>query len=502
MLSPRQIFTKLRSKITKVDEIIDRLEHLSHQNAQSQEQAQHAINCQHEKQVRTEAIINGIREQTDIQNTELLQRLDNLVQETFTLRLMFEEVSKNIPEYFEHAENALYRNLRPLTRHLHLASNGADPSRFAAIRVHFFFQSPETWTTWQSVWSSCDENPSMDAVLVLLPFDHDSVLENRARAFLADKGISFVDCSAYDLAKERPDLVFLQNPYDSTRPDEFNCDTLRRLNIPFAYIPYGLDVGGGDDNLRWQYDLDVQRYAWRVFVRSAQHKRMYALHCQSGTRHVVVSGHPKMDHIKSTTLHQNHQCATRDDHKTILWTPHFTVEKGGWSTYQTLSEHILSFFERQPTGLALLIRPHPLFFGRLKTAGLLTDQEVSALKDRFNQPPFLLFDDDPEYLDSFAASDALMADAGSFLLEYLPTEKPILYLRNDAGPGLNATGSFVDTYYQAAEFEEIEEFLNMVAAGEDPKRTERLEKIPFVLHGIDGNVGKFICDYIVAHIHD
>jgi hypothetical protein len=379
---------------------------------------------------------------------------------------------------------------RPLSPGLR---RGAD----RAARVHFFFQVPETWSTWESVWRACMESPHIQATIVLLPFVHGSAGDpSRARKFLAERSIPFVHFSAYSLDEEQPDLVFLQNPYDSTRPPELAVDRLLSHGVRIAYIPYGLDVGGGQDNLRWQYDLDVQRKAWRIFVRSEDHRRMYGLHCLAGNRNVVVTGHPKIDNIVTRCRPSVGAKQRKDARKTVLWCPHFSLEAGGWSTFMALYDGILGFFEQQPADLSLVVRPHPLFFGRLQEIAAVADVTEQELRRRFHQPPWIALDEKEDYSEAFLASDALMTDAGSFLLEYLPTEKPILYLHNPEGPGLNESAAFVDSYYRASGFAAVRDFVEMVRHGDDSRRGDRLSRMQELLHRTDGSVGT----QIVTHI--
>lgn len=380
-----------------------------------------------------------------------------------------------------------------------LTSDEPHRAHRGAMSVHFFFQLPEVWTTWESVWRACTQSPSIETTIVLLPFMHASAGDaSRARRFLSERGLPFVHFSAYRLEEEQPDLVFLQNPYDSTRPPELAVDRLLEQGVRIAYIPYGLDVGGGQDNLRWQYDLEVQRSAWRVFVRSEDHRRMYGLHCQSGNRNVMVTGHPKIDNIVARCLPAavSQQSRGKDERKRILWCPHFTVEKGGWATFMALYDSILSFFEQQPSDLCLIVRPHPLFFGRLNEVAAQAPVTEAQLRQRLGQAPWIVFDETEDYSAAFQSSDALMTDAGSFLLEYLPTEKPILYLHNPDGPGLNESAGFVDAYYRASDFSAVRDFFEMVRQGDDPGREERLSLIPSLLHRTDGTVGVQIANHI------
>ncbi|CAM3366926.1 hypothetical protein BOSP111201_01360 [Bordetella sputigena] len=402
-----------------------------------------------------------------------------------------------------HAQETLLKTVDHIERLIRGADKAnryrADSGEIGLIKIHFFFQMPQAWTTWETVWDACVSNPLVRPLLVLLPFAHDSVQgDTGARKFLADRALSFVDFSVYDLQEQRPDIVFLQNPYDSTRPAALDMWKVRNTGARIAYIPYGLDVGGGSDNLRWQYDLDVHRYAWRVFARSEAHRRMFSMHCTSGNSHVVVTGHPKIDAIIAATRGRESSITEQQGRKIILWTPHFSVEHGGWSTFDRVSESILGFFEAQPPGLSLIIRPHPLFFGRLRN--ITTSETEAAIRARFHQPPFIMLHEENEYTDLFIRSHALMADAGSFLLEYLPTGKPILYLHNPEGPGLSEAGNFTHAYYTAVSPDDVRDFLEMVAHDEDPMREERIAQISQVLHNCDGKAGITIVEHIVKEV--
>lgn len=367
------------------------------------------------------------------------------------------------------------------------------------VSVVFFFQSPETWASWESVWSAFEADPRADVTIVRLPFQHDASDDpEKGRRFLADRNLPFVDFSAYDLESAAPDIVFLQNPYDSTRPDSHSAARLASLGLRLAYIPYGLEVGAGDQNLRWQYDLDLQRLAWRVFVRASRHRRMFARYCQAGSAHVVVTGHPKLDRYEGghLTERRGRLAEALGERRAILWTPHFSVEDGGWSTFRQYGDAILSLFE-QRHDLVLIVRPHPLFFPRLRSVDEAAER---AFRARVEASQNIVLDEAFDYAEAFACSDALMADAGSFLLEYLPTEKPVLYLHQAQGPGLNEEGSVVEGYYQAHQIEDIESFVDLVARRLDPMKDRRVAQIDEFFLALDGQAGARIAAHAIGAV--
>lgn len=212
----------------------------------------------------------------------------------------------------------------------------------------------------------------------------------------------------------------------------------------------------------------------------------------------MVTGHPKMDSI--STQEGAHAPIIGNGRRVILWCPHFSIEAGGWSTFEVLSQPILAYFEAEPEGLSLLIRPHPLFFGRMQEITGVGDQTGETFRRRVERAAYIELDESEQYVAAFDRSAALMADAGSFLLEYLPTGKPILYLENPAGPGLNESADFVQSYYQASDFEGVKRFLDMVRREADPRREERLARVDALLHRTDGLVGAHIASHIAEQL--
>ena len=339
------------------------------------------------------------------------------------------------------------------------------------IKVDFLFQWAPGWSNYASVLAALEQDDNFICRLVLLPFHHSGIVDHenaQARAFLDAHGISWIWHEEYDYIADKPDMVFIQNPYDFTRPERFSCRTLKAQHIKYAYIPYGLDVGEGETNLTFQYNMECHNFAQWIFVRSAQHKRFYKQYCHAGNKHVYVTGHPKFDRVNQWIN------PTKEERKVLLWTPHFQEgDAKGWSTFNLYCDTMLYIAMTYP--VTLIVRPHPLFIGRLRACGGAAVEKFSRLIEYAKVSDNISLDFDPSYDDSFSRADALLADAGSFLLEYLPTQKPILYLTHESCLGLNKSAGFVHQSYYVAQSEvDIDNFVNMLLAGQDPKKSKRL----------------------------
>jgi len=182
--------------------------------------------------------------------------------------------------------------------------------------------------------------------------------------------------------------------------------------------------------------------------------------------------------------------------KLVGWNPHFDIRPKagsvwgeGFSTFARWWEFLLAEFARRPD-LALVIRPHPLFFGTLLSRQIWTQAQIDTFLRRTQAAGNVLIDRHPSYLALFKRADAMLSDASSFVLEYGATGKPLVYLHNPDGPGLNDDGDFVREHFYTAEREpELAAFLDMVEAGRDPRGAARRRAFPEYLHQPPEGVG-------------
>ncbi|NOT69339.1 MAG: DUF563 domain-containing protein [Methylophilaceae bacterium] len=375
------------------------------------------------------------------------------------------------------------------------------------IRILFVLQLAVNWSSLGSVWRALSAYPNVELKLINTKFIHpatDFSDDNWAQlnTFSTDMGLAVDTSGEKVITTFQPHLVFLPNPYDSTRVPELHTSTLINTGCRIAYIPYGIEMGGGSDNLRWQFNESVQQAAWRVFLRSKRNKAMYAKYCDVGDSHAIVTGHPKFD------LQQNFATYPISDNlrakiagrSVVLWTPHFSVGlHASWSTYRIYNEIIMQQVEARPD-LFFIIRPHPLFFKEMLRQQVWQETNETAFRLLCRQKNNLWLDENPDYMEAFAAANGLMTDVGSFLLEFLPTKKPILYLHHPEGLGLNDDSDLVAHYYQATKPEDIAAYIDMVANGADPMQAERIAIIDEYLYGLDGKAGQRIADYVVENL--
>jgi len=366
----------------------------------------------------------------------------------------------------------------------------------ARPRVVFVVQHGPMWTTLETVYEAFAADPRWETILVAVPYVGDFDKPYAILDFLRARNLPFVRWDEFKLEPGCADIMFLPMPHDHARPPEWRVPHLLKFVPRLAYVPYTLEIQGGEVNATVQWNLHLQQLAWMIFARSPRQKAVYANQCASGNAHVVVTGHPKMDAIRRLGAVRDPELdAWVRDRKAIVWNAQYDVRPdgtpfgGGCSTFMRWKDFLPAEFARRP-GLGLIIRPHPIFAVILAKRNVLTEAQVEEFFARCNAVENIHVDRRPSYLPAFAASSAIMSDASSFLLEYAATGRPVLYLRNPRGPGLNADGEFVENRCYIAETEEkIRRFLDMVEVGEDPRGDERRSAYRDFMHLPPDGVG-------------
>jgi tetratricopeptide (TPR) repeat protein len=316
----------------------------------------------------------------------------------------------------------------------------------ARRRVVFVVQNGHSWPCMASVHAAFAADPRWETIVVALPWLHPSFQQSSQRdeekvfGFLREQGIAHVRAAEFSLQENRADLVFLQNPYDNTRPSGWKVADLVRAGHRLCYVPYAIEFAGDRDDVLFQFNYPLQRFAWAIVARSTAHRALFAEHCWAGNAHVLALGHPKFDALHARPVAPDPDIlAFAAGRPVVLWTPHFdfrlngTRGGDGYSTFLRWRDFLWAEFERRPD-VAFVIRPHPTFFSTLEQRGLMTREEGEALLARAAASTNIRFHRVADYFPLLQATDALISDASSVMFEFGIHGRPVCYLHNPTGP--------------------------------------------------------------------
>ncbi|QOJ09268.1 methyltransferase domain-containing protein [Nitrosomonas sp. H1_AOB3] len=378
-------------------------------------------------------------------------------------------------------------NVQVVPNHKRLSVIEALPGE--KIRLVFLVITPEIWPSIEPVWKKATNDQRFVTSVVVLKSSNPEITLvslSKAKALLEGKGIPYFSEQTFSLDSYRPHVVFFPLPYGSLYPQSYKPEVVAAMGCRIAYVSYGLEVGGGVFNARYQYDSEVPRVAWRVFARSPAQLTSFGRYCSYGNGHVVVTGHPRVEIDGSHEIQVHRVAKTKAcGRSVILWTPHFTViTRRKWSSFIDHYETILRLIDDRPD-LFLLVRPHPFLRASLTKLEGWGPERVAAWFSAINEKDNVHVDTETDYRPAFEISSVLMADAGSFLVEYLRTGKPVCYLTGKDDIGLNEEVRSLACFYSGATETDIAGFLDRVVRNGEDSLLEARKSALLTYFGLD-----------------
>lgn len=274
-----------------------------------------------------------------------------------------------------------------------------------------------------------------------------------------DKKKKFIDFS------KKMDIVCSANPYDGMTNKLYSIKYLAtKKNILAVFCNYfyfgkllqELDV----------ISLNEYSLFWLVFAENNISKSYIKKYSKLSNNQICVSGYLKMDQLYKYNVPLN------KERKKIIIAPHHTINNImsniALSNFLIYSEFFIDIAKKY-TNIDFIFRPHPLLFINLEK--YWKKEEIENYIAKIHEIPNLVYQNGGDYLESFAESDALIHDCGSFLAEYFYTNKPQCYLlRTDKLLSDNFTENgikMLENVYTAKNKGEIISFIDNVVINQN-----------------------------------
>lgn len=276
-----------------------------------------------------------------------------------------------------------------------------------------------------------------------------------------------------DLRKFNPDIIFHKNPYGLGCSQDYINTSSYALN---CYVPYTL--AENSMILREEFINSMFKY----FVINEDLKQEYEEFFSRKLPNIIPSGHSKAD-ITATTI--------KNEKYTIIYAPHHSFGKKGlrWATFEWNGELILELARNNPQ-CDWVFKPHPQFAMRCEQFGIMNNKEIKAYFAQWEKIGKI--HEDGDYYDIFAKSNLMITDCGSFLIEYLAFNKPVIHLLNDYGQMFDSVMEKASAHYYKTKNKDelLEKFDTLVHKNNDYLAEERkkdMESFNFS-HACDNNI--------------
>jgi hypothetical protein len=386
----------------------------------------------------------------------------------------------------------------------------------ATITVGFQVIHKSIWK-YHRVYKLLEQDPRFNPVVFVCPYlreGKDHMLNELDATYRAMEEKGYKVLMTYDEksdswidVKERlqPDIVFFSVPFDYTQ-DQYRIHHF--TDSLSCYVPYFFTTNGKEGR---NYDGPFHNLVWRNFYETEMHKRYAKKYARNKGDNVVVTGYPQLDNFlyPDETFILDPWPIKSGDCKRIIWAPHHTIDGQGqglnYSTFKQYHHDFKEIANEYADQIQIAFKPHPMLKEKL-----YKDEEWGKKRTdnyyRFWDELENGLLEQSDYTDLFLTSDALVHDCSSFMVEYLATRKPALYLLHDQNIGdrLHLFGiKALSHHYQASNKQELLWFIQLqVLQEQDPMQDKRLSFVNEYLKAANGKpAAANIVDYIKSELN-
>lgn len=280
-----------------------------------------------------------------------------------------------------------------------------------------------------------------------------------------------------------PDVIFRQSQWDPDIPPAFSTDELKFSHL--AYVPYEIMnfLGNVDPNIE---NSLFHQHCSMLFVAN---KYAYdSLKENSGINEdrIFITGHPKVEKLLSSEGKWPINWPDGRKNYRVLWGAHHSIDDkwSNFGTFLTLYPQMLEWAKNHPD-IDIVFSPHPALLTTLQSEKYeYVRESIDLFLKEWDELPNTAIFQNNTYSELFKASDALVIDGISWLLEYQLLNKPVIFLeREDHLPFLESGEIIANSVYRVADFNGVKETIeHLIVRSEDPHEEERKATLNKLLH--------------------
>lgn len=357
-----------------------------------------------------------------------------------------------------------------------------------SIKVAFFVQNLSKWK-YDGVFLRMLKHDRFEPIIIVLPskiYGKEFLEKDIKQAYKYFSEIGYPTVLAYDINAGKclnvkkvinPDIIFFSSPYW-----EYNIDhtIFKYADTLTCYAPYNF---GNSHLMNIFYGLPFHSLLWRFYAETAIHKQYSAENAFNKGDNVVVTGYPGIDILIDENYSPNDPWRHSNKKlKRIIWAPHHTITNDSgilFSSFLSYADYMMALLEKYKDYIQIAFKPHPSLKPRLYEYPDWGKEKTDDYYDKWNSLTNAQLVEG-RYEDLFLTSDAMIHDSGSFLIEYLYTNKPVLRTDRDDSikKRLNSFAHLAyDLHYHAKSEEDIDVFIQNLINDKDELKESREEFI-------------------------
>ena len=354
------------------------------------------------------------------------------------------------------------------------------------INVMFIVSSLSMWNH-QHLYEMLRRNIRFKTTIIFVPFNVYSDEDNKKtllqlKNYFQQHNTPFIIYDELDFSHQSfeeqfsPDILFYPQWYEELYPNPI--DIKSQTEKLLCFIPYGIGitpVGIGANE-------KAANLAWRIFQTCDAHLRasQALMSCQGDN--VMVVGHPRADEYALPSIFNPWKIQEKKK-KRIIWAPHFTIEEGisplQRSNFLQIADAMWKISQVYKDKVQFAFKPHPRLISELYRHPQWGKEKTDAYYQQWANGSNTQLETG-EYVELFKTSDAMIHDCGSFTIEYLYVQKPVMFISRDienlkrTDKMLDIACEALDVHYIGFTEQEIQSFIeNVVLKGNDSNKSQR-----------------------------
>lgn len=352
------------------------------------------------------------------------------------------------------------------------------------LRCVFFALFEDVWK-YDRLYQLMERHPRFEPVILVCPvvnFGYENMLSrmHQAYEFYQKKGYQVV-CSYdettgqyVDVRKElHPDIIFYTNPYEGLIDERYYIKNFQdKLTV---YVPYYMtDIR----DYALVYDQLLHCLVWRMYLENSISLQCAQAYSRRQGHNMVVSGYPGIEAFIDHTYQAKDDCwkIKNHTHKRIIWAPHHTIcPVAGihYSCFLFYADFMLEMAKKYKDEVEFAFKPHPILKNRLYE--VWGKEKTDAYYAQWAEMDNTILQEG-EYVDLFLTSDAMIHDSGSFIIEYMYVDKPVMFTLREDKPHnefSDVAKACFENYYFSETRDDIEQFIKNLIQGVDPLKEKR-----------------------------
>lgn len=366
------------------------------------------------------------------------------------------------------------------------------------IEIAFMPYKSSMWDSLESIYNAAEKNPDCTCYVVPIPY-YEKNAEGQIIRFCYEgnefpEHLNIIPFELYEFEDREPDIIYIHNPFDHYNKltvvnPRFYSENLAKYTEMLVYVPYY--VAGSTDKPGIDF-LPSFSNMNKIIVQSENLKDAYIRSGVESSK-LLTLGSPKLDAMLTAVrepkeLSMYWESILRD--KTIIL---FNTGIADLLSVQSWLEQIMEvvnyFIEHQQ--LALIWRPHPLTEITIKTMRPQVARAYEKIKEILRKANNIIVDTSSDIYPAVSASDGIISDYSSVMMQYIVTEKPVLGLLSRKM--IEENRSYYSDYlgcYFANQDVTVSDFIEMVERKEDYKKEERISRLKNSISNSDGTCGE------------